>query len=288
MDELVVIPAYNRVEFLTLCVENILATSDHPRILIVVDNHYDAPPSLEVVQYVDDLSGRSDVDYEILDPHTYVGLSHAIMSGMQLARDSGAEFVYYVEDDVMVSRDFFRWHRAARDLGSWFVSVACKNHCTESEKTLTPDLSSVYSTAYDYTALGACFHRESLGRILKFANSDYWGDTTAFVKRRFPKSKVLPQYSEQAGLIRRIMEEDDSLTSVWPHVPRGYHLGWYGKNCRGLPIPGDTPESRLLNLREIMFDKDTLNALATTHKFIDPVPLNDTKWDTLHLTHHYT
>lgn len=292
MNEIILIPAYNRIEFLTLCLENLLnADGKKPPILVCVDNHQGAPPSIEVVEFLEQLKQvpAYQLEYVILQPHNYAGLSHAIMSGMNLAlhHQSRPDFVYYIEDDVMVGKDFFEWHRAVRDLGKWFVQVACKNHCTETKRKNSKDPNLLYTTDFDYTALGAGFHRDSICHILQHSTSVYWKNTGAYVQKMFPKSVIPTMYSEQAGLIRRVMEAEPRFKSVWPYLPRGFHAGFDGKNCKGKAIPGKTSRDRIDYLRGILQNKKKMNDLAITHKFIDPISLDAKPWTELKVDKHY-
>jgi len=264
MKEGVVIPAYNRVEFLQVCVDFIKAADNPPPVVVVVDNHIGAPPSDEVVRLVRRMESSGDVEAVFLTPHPFKGLNYGIMNSLMVGLIRGWDLTFYVEDDVVVGEDFFDWHRAIHREGDWWASVSCRNHC-ETPVEVTDDPNHYYTTDADYTACGTCFPRASLKDIAEHAGPVYWDDPGAYVTERYPNSRVHRMYCMQAGLIRRIVEADPKKKTVWPCVPRSFHIGWYGHHCKGQPIPGNTREERVAFVLRAMKDPELLNDLAESH-----------------------
>lgn len=280
----VVIPAFRRVEFLHLCLEYVLGADEPPpEIVVVLDDHDDLDPSPEVVSYLEGRGSSGDVEVLRLSKHGYPGLSYCAMNSIMYGLVCGWDYTYYIEDDIMIAKDFFHWHREVRKHGDWFCSIGCQNHC-ETEIDDESDPLKFYSTSADYSALGVCFPAWAVQEIAFHATSEFWGDYKNYVVANFPNSRVLPQYYQQAGLIRRILEFGEGWESVFPCAPRGFHLGWCGQNCTGKPIPKGSFSERVDFVRSVMFDKEALNGLATKYKFMNPVNLDGGRRGPL--THH--
>lgn len=274
MTEGVIIPAYDRVEFLHLCLEHIHASDEPPsQIVVVVDNHKEAPPSDDVLDYLKRETESGNLNHIVLTPHSYPGLSYAVMNALIYGMVLGWDRVFYIEDDIMVARDFFRWHREIHRHGDWFCSVGCRNHC-ETKIEENPDPCAYYTTDADYSALGVCFPAWAVEQIALHAHPHYWTDTTRYVQQVFPNSRVAPMYSQQAGVIRRMIEANPEWRSAWPCVPRGYHLGWFGHNCKGDPIPPGSFDERVAFVRSVMQDADKLNEMSSREGFMHPVDLS--------------
>ncbi len=111
----VVILAHNRPEQLRRCVEHVRRLTD-ANIIISVDNHVDNPTPAEVGGSFlkTSVTFRTDV---IINEHMSPGNAHNTREGLRHAIDSIIEpdLVHLIEDDVMVSRDYFEWSRAVHN-----------------------------------------------------------------------------------------------------------------------------------------------------------------------------
>ena len=113
-----------------------------------------------------------------------------------------------VEEDVLVTPDFFEWHYDVQDRKRPFVSVGASR--------LSDDENS-------YRSLGACFELEYMQKVAAHAVPKYFANMLAYCSRLFPNSGVPIQQTEQDGLIRRIMETNDKWMPVFPDTPVAYH-----------------------------------------------------------------
>lgn len=188
------------------CLEHISAC-DHPPITVFADWHVDkpAPPIAEITE----VCNRFSVAVEVREPHSYIGNSFNVLTAYKESADF--DLVYIIEDDVMITPDFFDWHREQQEQKP-FCSVGCRN--TRSGKLKSYD---------DYASLGVCLSRESIAEISKHACHEYFSDMSGYCTR-FGPSK---EFTEQDGLILRIMASVGGF-SLWPEEPKAIHVGYYG------------------------------------------------------------
>ena len=74
-------------------------------------------------------------------------------------------FVFMIEEDVMVARDYFRWHREIHAAaGRLFCSVASTNH--NRQTTISPDFEGYYLSTGDYSPIGTCYDKEVLQTLV--------------------------------------------------------------------------------------------------------------------------
>lgn len=273
MKSIVLVPCYQRAELLAICLEQIRKADDCPeRIVCVIDDHAGVPPHKDVLQVVKEIGGN----FWRIKPHRYRKNSFAVLTALQSAHDDGADWIYYIEEDVFIGKDFFRWHLAVHADGNYFASVACKNNCnTRAIEPLT-DPAAYYTSRFDYSALGVCLPRRSIPAITEHARPEYFSDMTGYVSKTFPRSTLNNGFSEQDGLIRRVVEAGGHRVA-WPYVPRAFHIGWYGSNRNGRHIVGNL-EERIRQVRATMQNGVLLNQWSHSHKDIEPVSLDGHDW----------
>ena len=135
--DIVIVPTFDRPEFLWLCLENILAAdgSSRKRYCLCEDIHADKPKSfttqmemLAVIRYFEKQFPR--FQYTAMVPHTKYGNSYNVTSALAKARACEARFTYIIEDDVLITKDFFQWNEEA--ILSVMPWVACAGRLNRS------------------------------------------------------------------------------------------------------------------------------------------------------------
>lgn len=278
----VLIPAFNRPEFLWLCLEHIIKNSDYN------ENHY--------IINLDKGYRRQNIDvinafrkhfnslekYEIkTNVNGVAKQSHGLLKGFQYAQSKSSDLVYMIEEDIMVSDQFFRWHKAIHQREpNIYCSIATRNNNTR----LAPvnDYSKYYLMKGDYQSLGVCFKRDQLNHILKHANNSYYNAPFHYCATHWPKSPISNNFVEQDGLHRRILIELD-LDVAFSYDGFAFHGGYYGYH-RTVRETG-TMEQKIEKIRNIIFNPVTMKekVLANGHPLAyyydsEPVPLKIT-WD---------
>jgi glycosyltransferase involved in cell wall biosynthesis len=256
----VVIPCFNRPEFLSVCLELIQksAGAEENLYLFQVDFGYD-PELLTVIEKF-----PLEKEVQITPTHSFKNKqSYSLLKGYENALKHNPEKAYLIEDDIFIANDFFLWHE--KNLGENFASIATKNHNTN--RVSSTDLGVTY-TMSEYQSLGVCFHADSLRVILKDITDDYYKNPAVYIQQRFPENKIPILYCEQDGLIRRIIQQNNYQV-IYPDVPRAFHAGYYGKS-RGQK-PKGTLEERIKQVKQTAFDPSVMKGDSEPILLVNPI-----------------
>src|SRR5260370_24039439 len=123
--DIVLIPTYNRPEYLTLCLSFLAGTdcTDTPKEFWICqdmrpDDQYRHKIMLEWTEEVL-TTWRGRLPLQLIKPsfpHMYSGNSFNLMEAYKRAfQTERVRYVYLVEDDVLVMPDFFKWHEAIQE-----------------------------------------------------------------------------------------------------------------------------------------------------------------------------
>lgn len=262
MKDVVIVPTFDRPEFLWLCLENIAAADgwQDSVILVCEDIHADKPKSFTVeiemlatIRYFEKVFGQN-FRYRHMTPHTTYGNSLNLLRAFQESECCGYELICVVEDDVLVTKDFFLWNQRLFDLPlkPWVVCAGRLNRSLNFESNgryamdeSIRDVMMCKSVVGAYNSWATCFPRSSVTSFLKEITCD-----TDF------KPGV-----EQDMLIQDYMRKH-KLSSAWPYVPRAFHVGWYSYHRNGGIIPQGTLEQRVSVLRSIVMKQSKLREIA--------------------------
>jgi hypothetical protein len=179
--------------------------------------------------------------------------SRNVLNGLIAAAQHTDDLVYYVEEDVFIGVDFFRWHKEIHKKNkNLFCSIGTKSNNYEYQ---TDDDHWHYflTSEVDYQALGNCFKKEViLDLIAPHYNDNYLINPTGYCLKHFPHSIIGRIWTEQDGLIRRILEQSE-LKVAYPCVPYAFHSGFYGYN-RQPEIMRKSYDEKLKLIQETCFD----------------------------------
>src|ERR1039457_4808016 len=205
--DIVLVPCWRRPEMLWHCINNLCKADDVQTMHggFRPDSGYDA----DNIAIIHEFAGRLP-SYEMQPapqcPYRRTKLSANILLGYMQAAALTHRYVYLIEEDIMVGRDFFRWHAAVHSQReSLFCSIAVRNHNRCVQTPDDPD--GYYLTSGDYCSWGVCFDRTVItGLIAPHVNLDYLSHPKRYLRRHFADSRVSLGYVEQASLVRRIQE----------------------------------------------------------------------------------
>lgn len=281
MSDIIFVPCCKRPEFLRLCIDQIMKTEEakNMTVLFHVDFHYTAGIMNVIKSYP-------------YPKETIINKRHAfrnklpvnILEGYRKACEMSSEYVFMIEEDVLISNDFFKWHyRIHEDEGGLFCSIASKNNNLNKRLKIKDNLNNYYTSHATYQSLGVCFKKNVIiEHILPHAHKHYYGDNRGYCFKHFPKSRLGKNWCEQAGLIRRI-QETKSMAIAYPFTPRSYHAGFYGKNRKGRSFTAQ-------KLKLICFDAKLMKQHAIKENYYtDSIPVNLTNgsWDGVKKIIHY-
>lgn len=288
MRDIVLVPTYNRPEYLLLCLERILAADggSEKEVWVQHDTHQNIPSAdLSLTrEVVCRFEGKfAYLRYGERLPHGYYGNTFSTMEMYKQACETDARFVYLVEDDVHVGVDFFRWHESVQGSGTYFCSVAWS--CRRNPKAvLSDDPLGYIETSCDYASVGVCWRRESLERVAHHACPAYYANPSEYLRKAFPDNPIPGwKWTEQDGLIMRLLLQPGASNVVaWPSRPRCAHVGLHGYHRpHGPRFIGDL-DSRATQLRFALSSTESARALARDkfdHPDIDAVP-ESAEWRT--------
>jgi hypothetical protein len=222
--EITIIPTYKRPEMLFYCMTLIRHFEPTMPIAIFPD-HGTIGEIQELLQSFDPRITQA----MMVPDHGYYGNSYNTMEAFRWAYNCGADRIFYVEDDVMVHWDFFKWHREMHEeFGDViFSSMAWVfNHYAP----ITED--PMFQPWY--YSVGTCFSRNKLSLIAQHATPFYYEDMPGYIEKEFPDSPLSAgtmnvAHFEQDGLIQRILDRDKTQT-VSSGMARCTHLGSFGYN----------------------------------------------------------
>jgi glycosyltransferase involved in cell wall biosynthesis len=257
----VIIPCFNRPEFLAVCLELIQKAkgAGENLYLFQIDFGYD-PELLEVIEKF-----PLQKEVRFTEEHLFRNKqSYSLFKGYENALTYNPEKVYLIEDDIFIANDFFHWHQ--KNIGENFASIATRNHNNKTVRH-TNNLLRTY-TQSEYQSLGVCFHAKSVDRFLPYFTQEFFTDPENYIKRTFPRSRIPSMYCEQDGLIRRIIQ-DQKLQVVYPHVPRAFHAGYYGKS-RGVK-PTGILEERINQVKLTAFDGEIMKGDSKPELLVNPI-----------------
>lgn len=281
MKDIVLIPTYLRPEFLQICLEHLAHTASTPtpkEFWICADQRADDEYRYKIIlewqnEVISAWRGNLPIKFIPGAKHQFSGNSFNVLESYKKAyREPGVRNVYLVEDDVFVTPDFFRWHELAMVVepeAACSIAYRCSRNNEAHRGILQPG--SYFTTARDYASIGVRWSRTTLGPILDHAREEYYADPTGYIQRVFAGNRFAGDFAEQDGLIMRVMWEQRWFT-VWPYVPRAYHMGWYGYHRPNGKRPDGFLESKIGAIKSIISDAARLKAAAPDFGDIEPYP----------------
>lgn len=270
----VIIPAYFRPEFLYLTLEKINEARDSDKdIYIYHDKKFDDDirfaKELEEVQVVIEYWRRAFGN--LLHPvmrqeNRYYGNSANVFQAYLKAHLDGVERVYLIEDDVLITPDFFEWHKSVQDVDC-FCTIA--GMCDRNIFNLDKDFLST-----EYASLGVCWKRENLTIVLEHANENFYRNPTPYILTHFKDSKMGLKMMEQDGVIQRIAEQ--RFQKFLFAVPqKAYHIGAYGYHRSIGPdnMPTGTLPERIEFFRKVVSDQSWFDKVADFQTDLQAFPI---------------
>jgi len=263
MKDIVLLPTWYRPEYLQLCLEHLAAAQgiESKQIWILQDYHVndERTHALEE-QWTQEVLGNwrlgLDIKFMRSTPHMTGGNSRNVMEGYRRAFETDAKYVYQIEDDVFVTPDLFRWHETVQNDGNYFCSVGynCKFKWPADFKP--DDNPGDYYTAYYYGSYGVGWKRENLAAIVPHANDAYYTSMDAYVRQNLGGTRLGDRFTEQDGLIERVMLRENVRPIAFPVVSRAFHMGLYGYHRKG-QRPSGFLEAKIKGLKQLLADPAT-------------------------------
>jgi hypothetical protein len=261
MPDLVIVPTFDRPEFLWLCLENLNeifeGTGNTPHIWVCEDVHADKPKSftteMEMLAVHREWQMKLGYKYYATKPHTTYGNSYNVLNALQTASGNSYRYVYLIEDDVLVTSDFFAWNEAVHHRFTPWASCAGRLNRSlnfemngrEAIDESIKDVTACHSSVTAYNSWATCFSAAALQQI-----SSMIGGYDDFTKG-----------FEQDIMIQRSIRRH-KLTTIWGYTPRAFHLGWYSYHRDGGMKLYGTLEEKVTALRAAVKNPAKLKSLV--------------------------
>jgi len=233
--DVLIIPCWRRPEFLWHCLDNLrraVGIGDL-HVLFRPDRGHD-PRIHDVIDEFGPQLASYDVEVPPRCPYRRGKQSANVLGAYLRAAAITRRYVFMVEEDVMVARDFLRWHYAVQAAQpQLFCSIAARNTNRAVPEAADPE--AYYVTNLDYCSLGVCFERSVIvRRIAPHVRREYFENPGAYCQQLWSRSLVGAGHVEHDGLIRRIQEEQGARRPIaYPYRPRAFHAGYFGYPRRG-------------------------------------------------------
>ncbi len=274
MSDIVIIPTFDRPEYLWACLENIYknvrGALSAKLYYICEDIHADKPKNftteIEMLATIREWQRKFGFafSYNVTPPHTTYGNNYNVLSALQRAAMFCGQLdkVYLIEDDVLITPDFFEWNDMVFD--QYNVRIACAGRLNRSMNfhingpdamdESIKDVNAVKRVLGAYNSWATCFSREAM-RMFTSLNTDF--------------SEFRPGF-EQDIWIQNILSRE-KISTIWPYVPRAYHMGWYSYHRNtGMQFNG-TLEQKVKALQKAVTDQKKIREMAGAQE-IDAFP----------------
>ena len=209
------------------------------------------PAALDVNIYADDGAPLDDIYFvrdaycpsatiHAVPPHIYApsgtyNILHSIKSGYE----TGASFVYLLEEDVLVKPGYFDWHQSQMATGKYVATCGRKDPRYYDRH---PD---------EYTNPGSCFRRDLLEQLVPHINDDYMTRLRDYLNEKL--GPPWPTTSDlDDGLIRHVIRKMGGQCK-YPDIATVRHIGFHAYNrLAGYTNREGSIESRIERLRQML------------------------------------
>jgi hypothetical protein len=279
-----VIPAFQRPEYLKECLSNIEKADGHEDLILVIalDYGYDA----KNIQIVNESSLR-DQCFISRTPRNGFKLGkqsfNVLKNLLQACSQNDIDVVYYVEDDIFISKDFFTFgEEVLQKEPDIFAFIGTESHNIRVETSHNKNAYYLTDKA-DFQTHGVCYNaKKFMQYIAPHITGNYFNNPIAYCNQ-FASVVCQKGYCEQDGLIRRVIEKE-KLVIAYPHVARAQHAGIYGYN-RNNGIMKLTYEKRLAFIQETCYDAEKMKVydkyddsrpcdMNLQHEKVELIPIN--------------
>lgn len=270
MRDVITIPTYNRPEYLEVCLDHIMRAegAQEKTVLIQHDFHFSDYVNPQTVadykQVIEKFhtAFRDNLRFGFIQHHANGGNSWNVFSLYKQALAEEPRYVFHVEDDVLVSPDFFKWHEAVQARGDYFATVGWK--CIRNRQVVRSEDPTAYiESTRDFASIGVCWRPEKLASFVSHATPAYFANPSNYFRNAFPGSPIPDNnWTEQDGIITRMLHETKDRWCAWPLMPRCTHVGIQGYHRAGGHRFDGNLEQRVDELRSAAYTPGMLARLS--------------------------
>jgi hypothetical protein len=219
------IPTLKRPEMLALTLQHLSQTRQASQLDVRVFVDHTTEERLADVDYVRDAYFPTANIYHATNHVLCGGGSWNILQSLKSGYETGADFIFLIEEDILIRPKFFDRHFEMQASGDFFVTCGRK----------LPNRDEFY-----YSNPGTCYRREKLALVIPHINDKYFANQTAYLEQHFPDMQDAGVLDD--GVVRRVMQSvgGKALCAIPPIVSHvGFH--YYGRMPQ-FTVEGTLPE----------------------------------------------
>ena len=281
MTDIVLIPAYMRPEYLTLCLEHLAAAEgsrENKEYWVCQDMRPDDEHRCKMqLLWTKEVLDNSPLPVRYIQrkPHGWGGNSYNTMEAYKEAYGTEARYVYLVEEDCVVSSDFFKWHESIQEKENPMCSIGYRCARNSQVRRDISDPTAYFLSSVDYASIGVAWRREELTPVIEHAVTEFYANPGPYLDNRFPGDVYSGWFHEQDGAIMRVMHERKDVTA-WAYMPRTFHIGNIGYHRPNGRRGEGQLKSKIEFLRGWIHSAERIKEVAPDFGDIEPVPVETT------------
>ena len=219
---------------LALTLEKLSETPEADKLDVRIFLDHSPDKKLEETEFVRD---KYFPQAEIFRAHTHVIAPSGtwnILSALKNGYESGAKYIFLVEEDVLVKPNFFQRHYEMQESGDYFVTSGRRCGRMPIDFFSNP---------------GSAYRREKLGLVVEHVRMEYFADLPGYLNKHFPRMDDAGILDD--GLIRRVMRSvHGKALCADPRICSHIGMHYYGK-LDFLTVSGNIQE-RIEQLRRLL------------------------------------
>lgn len=259
--DLVVVALWQRAGFTEACLTRLAkAMDDQVRVRLCLDFGFSADVRKAADAFVKKFPGRAEV---FVREEDYPTGSFNVLTGMAEAlhvSDPG-DLIHVLEEDILIGKDFFDFHRRAHALVPDAYGVSgCVNSFLTRETNPKPVQDAVYESGA-FQVWGSSYRPERVRQILTRLRTDYFENMHEACVGEFGEENALRTGPLYDGVMAMNLAESGK-SMVFPYAARAYHAGFEGLSFKGQgPALTGTPKQQAKRI--LAMGEDELSGRST-------------------------
>lgn len=259
----VLLVVYNRPELFFFVVDSLLRArnADRYRYLVAAEHGF-SPEYLPLLQRLQKELGV-EMSYRIAQKP--FGVTTNILEGLKAASAITQEYTIILEDDLLVSRDFFEatdymYRHFHRDD---VLAFHCRSGRKRKEDPEPP--AERVLLVPEYQQPGVCVSKKQFERFFApHCHPGYYDHKIGYLWKHFRESSLKSSIPDVDGLAWRIMEKEKLLVAKTA-AGRIHHIGFYGahRELRDTSFLSLPFVEKVQYLNEVIWDSDRMKELTT-------------------------
>lgn len=239
--DLVVVPLWQRAGFTEACLLRLAKAMDSSvQVRLCLDFGFSA----DVLKAAEAFAKKFPKTEIFKREEDYPTGSYNVLKGMAEALhvSQPGDLIHVLEEDVLIGKDFFDFHRRAHALvpDAYGVS-ACTNSFLTRETNPEPIQDAVYRSGA-FQVWGSSYRPAQVRQILTRLQADYFENMREACIREFGEPSALRTGALYDGVMAMNLAEVEGAM-VFPYAARGYHAGFDGISFKGQgPAVTGTPK----------------------------------------------